>query len=390
MDFELSTEQKLIIDTAKRVGQSYGLDYWREVDGSGRFPEEAWNAICDAGLCATPLPEEFGGSGFGFFELVLALEALTACGSGVVLAQLFMINSLFGGLGIARYGNARMKRDILPKLMNGKVRACMALTEPDSGNNSLNIKTFAQRTNDGWRLSGQKVWITALDVAHVLLVVARTRRTDEVARRTDGISMFLIDAKRSGIRHHPIEKAATHPLQSSTVFFDDVHVAEDEVIGTVDGAWPELIDLLNGERVITAAGLVGAGECAIRLAVNYARERKVFGNRAIAEYQSVQFPLAHAYAELECARLMNRKAASLLDGGKPYATEANIAKFMAAQAATHATDRAIQTLGGMGFAREYHVERLWRDSRVFAVAPIPQEMILSFLATHDLGLPRSY
>jgi acyl-CoA dehydrogenase len=266
----------------------------------------------------------------------------------------------------------------------------MALTEPDSGNNSLNIKTFARRTDDGWRLSGQKVWITALDVAHVLLVVARTRRLEEGARRTDGISMFLIDAKRSGIRHHPIEKTVTHPLQSSTVFFDDVHVAEDEVIGTLDGAWPELIDLLNGERVITAAGLIGAGECAIRLAVNYARERKVFGNRAIAEYQSVQFPLAQSYAELECARLMNRKAASLLDQGQPYATEANIAKFMAAQAASHATDRAVQTLGAMGFAREYHVERLWRDCRVFAVAPIPQEMILNFLATHALGLPRSY
>jgi acyl-CoA dehydrogenase len=390
MDFQLSSEQALIVETARKIGESFGLDYWRKTDASGNFPREIWKAICDAGLCGAVLPQESGGGGAGMLELVLAIEALSAGGGGVVLAQLFMINPLFGGLGIARYGTERMKRDILPGLINGRYKICFALTEPDSGNNSLNLRTFARSVQDGWRLSGQKVWITAVDAADFIMVVARTRRAEDVARRTDGISIFLFDAKRDGIRHQRIDKSATNSLASSMLFFDEVHISPDEIMGTVDNGWPALIDLLNGERVITAAGLVGAGELAIRLAVAYARDRKIFGNRPIASYQSIQFPLAKAHAELECARLMNRKAATLMDRGLAFASEANIAKFMAAEAAVAATDRAVQTLGAMGFACEYHVERLWRDTRVFAVAPVPQEMILSFLAAHDLSLPRSY
>lgn len=390
MDFDLSPEQELIVETARKVGRSFGPDYWRQVDRDRRFPREAWQAICKSGLAAAALPQEFGGGGFGMLDLVLAVEAMTASGSGVVLAQLFMINPLFGGQGIVRYGNARMKREILPQIIDGRITLCFALTEPDTGNNAFNMKAYARRDGDGWRLSGQKVWITAVGSADLMIVVARTKRIEETARRTDGITMFLIDAKRAGIRHQSIDKAATHPLASSVVFFDDVRIEPDEVLGTVDGGWPELVELLNGERVITAAGLVGAGELAIRLAVDYAKERKVFAQRPIASYQGVQFPLAKAHAELECARLMNRKAAVLMDRGRPFASEANIAKFMAAQAAVEAADRALQTLGGMGFACEYHVERIWRDVRVFAVAPIPQEMILNFISMYDLGLPRSY
>ncbi len=390
MEFDLSTEQELIIETARKVGRSFGPDYWRDVDRERRFPREAWQAVCRSGLAAAALPQEFGGGGLGMLDLVLAIEAMTAEGSGVVLAQLFMINPLFGGQGIARYGNERMKREVLPQIIDGRITLCFALTEPDTGNNAFNMKAYARRDGEGWRLSGQKVWITAAGSADLMIVVARTKRIEEGARRTDGITMFMIDARRAGIRHQPIEKAATHPLASSTVFFDDVRIEPDEALGTVDGGWPELVELLNGERVITAAGLVGSGGLAIRLAVDYAKERKVFAGQPIANYQGVQFPLAKAHAELECARLMNRKAATLMDRGRPFASEANIAKFMAAQAAVEAADRALQTLGGMGFACEYHVERIWRDARVFAVAPIPQEMILNFIAMYDLGLPRSY
>lgn len=390
MDFTLSPEQELIVETARKIGGSFGPDYWREADRDRRFPREAWQAVCKCGFAAAALPQELGGEGLGMLDLVLAVEAMTATGSGVVLAQLFMINSLFGGQGIARYGNERMKRELLPQIVDGRITLCFALTEPDTGNNAFNMKAYARRDGHGWRLAGQKVWITAVESADLMIVVARTKRIEEVARRTDGITMFLLDAKREGVRHELIEKAATHPLGSSVVFFDDVRIEPDEVLGTVDGGWPELVELLNGERVITAAGLVGSGELAIRLAVDYARERKVFGDRPIASYQGVQFPLAKAHAEIECARLMNRKAASLMDCGRPFASEANIAKFMAAQAAVDAADRALQTLGGMGFACEYHVERIWRDARVFAVAPIPQEMILNFISMYDLGLPRSY
>ncbi len=202
--------------------------------------------------------------------------------------------------------------------------------------------------------------------------------------------MFLIDTARAGIRMTEIKKSVTRTLPTYSVFFDDVQVSQDDLIGTLDGAWPELVELLNGERIVTAAGLIGTGHLALRLAVDYAKQRKIFGTRSIAEYQAVQFPLARCHAELECARLMNRKAAWLLDSGEPFGSEANAAKLIAADAAIAATDRALQTLGGMGFAREFHIERLWRDARVFAVAPIPQEMILGFIGTHDLGMPRSY
>jgi acyl-CoA dehydrogenase len=390
MDFNLTLEQRMLIESAARIGAEFGLDYWRELDGAHRFPSAIWSALCETGLVGAAIPVEMGGSGLGMLDLTLIIEAVTAGGGGVTLAQLFMLNPVFGCHAIARFGNERMKRDYLPRLLSGKSFLSFALTEPDAGNNSLNITTMAVRNDQGWQLRGQKVWITIAGQSDLMLVVARTRAAAAVQKRTDGISMFLIDTARAGIRMTEIEKAATRTLPSYSVFFDDVQVSEDDLVGTLDGAWPQLVELLNSERIVTAAGLVGTGQLAIRLATEYAKQRKVFGTRSIAEYQAVQFPLARCHAELECARLMNRKAAWLLDNGQPFGSEANAAKLIAADAAVAATDRALQTLGGMGFAREFHVERLWRDARVFAVAPIPQEMILSFIGTHDLGMPRSY
>jgi acyl-CoA dehydrogenase len=388
--FDLSPEQDMLTKTARRIGDAYGLEYWRTLDREQQPPREMWAAICAAGLAGAALPEEHGGSGLGMLDLALVIETLCATGAGMPLAQLFMLNPVFGGHAIARFGTERMKRELLPGLIDGTKLLSFALTEPDAGNNSLNITTQARRTASGWVLSGQKTWITLADETDLMLVVARTMPLAQAPRRTEGLSMFLFDARRQGVRRHKIDKSGTRALPAYTVFFDEVEIDERELIGTRDGAWPELVELLNGERIVTAAGLVGAGELAIRLACNYANERKVFKGAPIGSYQGVQFPLAHAHAELECARLMNRKAAWLMDQGQPFGSEANTAKLIAAQAACNATDRAVQTLGGMGFATEYHVERLWRDTRVFAVAPIPQEMILGFIATHDLGLPRSY
>jgi acyl-CoA dehydrogenase len=223
-----------------------------------------------------------------------------------------------------------------------------------------------------------------------MLVIARSRRKDEVARRTEGIAMFLVDREREGLSHTPIDKAGTNTLSSSMVFFDDVRAEADEVLGTLDDGWRELLDVLNTERIVTAACLVGTTEAALRLAVEYANERKVFGAKPIGSYQGLQFPLAQAFAENETARLMNYKAATLYDAGEPYGTEANVAKLIAAQAAAEATDRAMQTMGGMGYAKESHVERLWRDARLFRIAPISEEMILNFIAQHNLKMPRSY
>ncbi|MFI4983266.1 MAG: acyl-CoA dehydrogenase family protein, partial [Nevskiales bacterium] len=238
--------------------------------------------------------------------------------------------------------------------------------------------------------NGRKIWITAVPDAQKMLVIARTRKLEEVGRRTDGISMFMIDVARDGLTHRAIEKVGTHTLAASLVFFDDVHVERDELIGTLDKGWHELLEVLNTERIVTTAGLVGAGKLAIRLAVDYAKERCVFGDRPVASYQGLQFPLAQAYAELQCARLMNLQAAVLCDTGQPYGSEANQAKLIAAQAASHAIERSMQAMGGMGYAKESHLERLWRDARLFRFAPVSEEMVLNYIATHDLGMPRSY
>jgi len=390
MDFLLSDDQKMIAETARKVGDQFGLDYWRNLDARKSFPAEFWSAVCEAGLCGVALPEKYGGAGLGMLEMALIIETLAGCGGGSTVGQLFMVNPIFGGVSIARFGSEAMKSELLPKLVAGKINCCMALTEPDSGSNSLEITTFATREGNGWRLNGRKIWITAVDAAQKMLVIARTTKAQEVKRRTDGLSMFLIDVERKGLTFTAIDKLGTNTLSSCSVFFEDVHMDGDELVGTLDKGWHELLDVLNTERIVTTAGLVGAGDLALRQAVAYANERRVFSNKPIGTYQGIQFPLAQSFAELECARLMNYKAAALFDQGLPYGSEANTAKLIASQAASTAIENAMQTLGGMGYAKETHLERLWRDARLFRFAPISEQMILNFIAVQNLGLPRSY
>ena len=390
MEFQLSDQQRMIAETARKVGERFGLGYWRDLDARKAFPAEIWQAICEAGLAGAALPEDYGGSGLGMLELAIIVETLAASGAGSTLGQVFMNNPIFGGVSIALYGSERMKRDYLPKLARGVMLFCMALPGPDAGSNALGIRPSPSRDGDGWRINGRKIWITGVPQADKMLVIARTTRIEEAKSRTQGITMFLIDVRREGLDFTPIEKVGTNTLTSSMVFFDNVRAEPDEVVGTYDDGWRELLDVLNTERIVTAAGLVGTAELAIRLAVDYAKERRVFRNTPIAAYQGLQFPLAQAHAEAECARLMNYKAAALYDRREPYGSEANIAKLIASQAADKATDRAMQTMGGMGFAKESHVERLWRDQRLFRFAPIAEEMILNFIAMHNLGMPRSY
>lgn len=239
-------------------------------------------------------------------------------------------------------------------------------------------------------MSGQKVWITCVPQADKILVVARTKTVADSISKTDGISLFMIDREREGLTHRSIDKVGTKTLPSSFIFFDNVRVEEHELIGTLHSGFRQLLDVLNTERIVTTAGLVGTAKLAEELAVSYAADRKIFGGKPIGSYQALQFPLAESRIEAECARLMNYKAAALHDMGKPYGSEANMAKYLAGHAAGHATDRAMQTMGGMGYSKEYHVERLWRDARLFRIAPISEEMVLNFVAQHDLGMPRSY
>lgn len=390
MDFDLTEEQRIISDTARRMGEEFGLDYWYDKDRNLAFPEELWQAVCDAGFCGVALPEAYGGSDLGMLEMALIIENLAAGGGGSTLGQLFMLNPIFGGVSVSRYGSEAMKQALLPGLIKGEIRFAMGLTEPNAGSNSLEIQTFAEPDGDGWRVNGQKIWITGVTEGQKILLVARTKRVDEVERRTQGLTLFMLDIDRAGIEYSKIEKLGTNTLSSCSIFLRNVRIEPGELVGTLDGGWYELLDVLNTERIVTTAGLVGAGELAIRQAVEYAGVRKVFGNRPIGSYQGVQFPLAQAHAELECARLMNYKAASLCDQGKPFGSESNRAKLIASQAASAAIEHAMQTLGGMGYARESHLERLWRDARLFRFAPVAEEMILNFIANHDLGMPRGY
>lgn len=390
MDFRLTQEQQMIVDAACQVGKRFGLDYWREQDAKKAFPQECWRAICEAGLGGAALPIEYGGSGLGMFEMALIIENLSAAGGGSTLGQLFMTNPIFGGVSISRFGTPEMKKALLPKLISGELNFCMALTEPDAGTNTLELRSFARVDGDGWRLNGRKVWITGVDSAHKMLVIARTLKLEESKSRSDGLTMFMIDVQREGLTYSPIEKVGTNTLSSCSIFFDNVRIEPHELVGTLHGGWKELLDVLNTERIVTTAGLVGTVQLALRLAVEYANDRKVFGDRPISSYQGLQFPLAQSHAELQAARLLNYQAASNFDQGLPYGSEANAAKLLAAQVAARATERAMQAMGGMGYSKEFHVERLWRDCRLFRFAPISEEMILNYIAMYDLGMARSY
>ena len=390
MDFRFTDEQRMMIDAARQVGESFSLDYWRQQDADKAFPQEFWKAVCDAGLAGVALPEEHGGSGLGMMEMSLIVEALAASGGGSTVGQLFMINPIFGGVSISRFGNEKMKRELLPKIIRGEINCCMALTEPDAGTNTLEMRTFASADGDGWLLNGRKIWITGVASAEKMLVIARTRKLQDSSSRTDGLTMFMIDVDREGLTHAPIEKLGTCTLDSSSVFFDDVRVKPDELVGTLHQGWRELLEVLNTERMVTTAGLVGTGELAIRMAVDYANDRKVFGDRPISAYQGLQFPLAQCHVEVESARLLNYKAATNFDMNLPYSNEANAAKLIAAQAVAKATERAMQTMGGMGYSKDFHVERLWRDCRLFRFAPVSEEMLLNYVANHELKMPRAY
>lgn len=390
MDFRLNDEQRMMIETARQIGESFGLEYWRKLDAAKSFPTAYWKAVCDAGLCGVALPEAHGGSGLGMMEMSLIVEALAATGGGSTVGQLFMINPIFGGVSISRFGNEKMKKELLPRIISGDLNCCMALTEPDAGTNTLEIKSFAAQDGDGWRLNGRKIWITGVESAEKMLVIARTKKLQDSTSRTDGLSMFMIDVKREGLTHTPIDKLGTCTLDSSSVFFDNVRIGPDELIGTLHKGWRELLDVLNTERMVTTAGLVGTGELAIKLAVDYANDRKVFGDRPISSYQGLQFPLAQCHVDVESARLLNYKAATNFDMDLPYSNEANAAKLIAAQAVARATERAMQTMGGMGYAKEFHVERLWRDCRLFRFAPVSEEMLLNYVANHELKMPKGY
>ncbi|MDN5915599.1 MAG: acyl-CoA/acyl-ACP dehydrogenase [Pseudonocardia sp.] len=393
MDFELSETAAAVQKGMRELCANFGTDYWSRCDAQERWPEELWTELGRGGWLGLAVPEAYGGGGLGLFELAVAMEELAASGAGTAGAFLYLLTPGFGGVTISRHGTDEQKRDLLPGIAAGTTQTCFALTEPDAGSNALAISTTARRDGDDLVLRGQKIWISGVQRADWMLVVCRTTPAAEASGRTSGFSVLLVDVKEAEaagtLQYTPIHKAGNRIVKSNQVHFDDVRVPTDRVLGEIDAGFAVLWDILNPERVLAAAGGVGTAELALRLAVDYARTREVFG-RPIGANQGLAFPLARVKAQAELARLMTHKAAWLYDHGRPSGDEANIAKLTAAGAAWDAADRAYQTYGGMAFSEEYPIARLHRDARIAKNIPVAEELVLAHIATQGLGLPRSY
>ncbi len=388
MDFEITAEQQLIRDTVKKVCADFPDEYWAKCDSDHRFPWDFYNAMAAGGWLGIAIPEAYGGSGRGITEASLVLEEVAASGAAMNGASSLHL-SIFGMHPVVRHGSEEMKQTYLPRVATGELHVAFGVTEPDAGTDTTSITTSARREGDHYIVRGRKVWTTkALDSQRVLLLV-RTTPKDKIERRTDGLTLLLAELQRPEVTITPIEKVGRNAVASCEVVYDDLPVLVTDRVGEEGKGFRYLLDGLNAERILVAAEALGIGRAAIRRAVNYANERVVF-NRPIGQNQGIAFPLGEAHMRLEAAEMMIRKASWMLDDGQQCGAEANMAKWLAADAACQATDQAVQTHGGYGYAKEYHVERYWREARMTRLAPISQEMVLNYVTEHVLALPRSY
>ncbi|MEO3868138.1 acyl-CoA dehydrogenase family protein [Nonomuraea sp. B12E4] len=393
MDFSLPESALAVQRGISDVCSRYDLAYWQRCETGKRWPEEVWEELAEGGWLGLAVPEEHGGGGQGLLELAVATETLAASGAAGGSAFTYVLTPGFGALTLARHGTAEQRAALLPPLAAGEVETCFALTEPDAGSNSLAITTSARRDGDDYVIRGQKIWITGVQRATWMLLVTRTVPAAEASPRTHGLTVFLVNvpaAVSAGtLSYRPIPKLGANTTPSNMVFLDDVRVPASDVVGEVDGGAAVLWDILNPERILLAASALGGAEVALRVAVDYARSREVFG-RPIGANQAIAFPLAQVKAKIELTRLMIYKAAWSFDQRLPCGTEANIAKLTASQAAWEAADAAFQTYGGMAYSLEYPVARLLADARIGKVAPVTEELLLNYLATQVLRLPRSF
>jgi acyl-CoA dehydrogenase len=388
MDFRLTEAQEDVRAAVRDLASKFDDGYWSERDEAHEFPWEFYRAFADAGWLGIAIPEQYGGGGLGLLEAGLLLQEVAASGAAMNGCSAMHL-TIFGINVVVKHGDEELRRDILPKVVSGDLHVCFAVTEPDAGTDTTRIRTFARRDGDDYVINGRKIWITKAGDSQKMVLVTRTTRREDVERRTDGITLFLVDIDRDAMDIRPIPKLGRNAVASNEVVIDDLRVPASARIGEEGKGFRYLLDGLNPERILLAHESIGIGRAALRHAVRYAGQREVFG-RPIGMNQGVQFPLAQVAAQLEAAELLARKAAWLYDEGLPCSTEANMAKLLCADAGFAAADQAVQTHGGMGYAREYHVERYFREARLMRIAPISQEMVLSFLATHTLGLPRSY
>jgi len=392
MDFDLPDTAIAVREGVAAVAAKYDHAYWSRCEEEHRFPQEVYDDLAAGGWLGLAVPEEYGGGGQGILELAVANETL--CASGGTAGSFFYVTTPgFGSMTVTRHGTDEQKQRILPGLATGESQFCLALTEPDAGSNAIEITTAARRDGDDFLIRGQKVWISNVERAEWMVAVTRTIPAADAKPRTAGFTLFLVDVKEAlaagTLTFQPIPKMGSNILYSSQVFFDDVRVPAENVIGEVDGGFGVLWDVLNPERILAAAGGVGSAQAALDVAVDYARERRVFG-RPIGANQAIQFPLAQIKAKTELGRLMTYKAAWLFDRGMPCGNEANIAKLTGAQVAWEAANQAFQTLGGMAYSKEYPVERMFRDARIGKNIPVAEELVLAHIGTQVLGLPKSY
>ena len=388
MDFKTTPEHDLIRDAIRRLCSDFPDEYWLACDREHRFPDAFYGAMADGGWIGVAIPEAYGGSGRGIQEASIILEEVAASGAAMNGASAVHL-SIFGMHPIVLHGDEAMKQKYLPRVARGDLHVAFGVTEPDAGTDTASIATTARRDGDRYLVRGRKVWTTkALESERVLLLV-RTTSKAQITRRTDGLTLLFAELQRPEVKISPIAKMGRNAVRTCEVVYDDLPVALTDRVGEEGRGFKYLIDGLNAERVLVASEALGIGRAALRRAVNYANERVVFG-RPIGMNQGIAFPLAEARTRLDAAELMIRKAAWMIDAGMPCGAEANMAKWLAAEAAFFAADRAVQTHGGFGYAEEYHVERYFREARLMKIAPISQEMIMNYVSEHVLGLPRSY
>ena len=388
MDFSFTPDQQSVRDAVLKQCAQFTEDYWLQKDREGVFPDDFYRALAEAGWLGIATPAEFGGSGLGITEAAVMMQAIAESGAGMSGASAVHM-PVFSLQPVALFGTEAQKARILPPVVQGQDRVCFAVTEPNTGLNTTELKTRAERRDGGYLVNGEKIWISTAQVANKMLLLARTTPLDQVKKKTEGLSLFYTDLDRAKIEVRLIHKMGRHAVDSNMLFIENLWVPEEDRIGAEGQGFKLILHGMNPERILIAAEAIGIGRAAIQRAARYARERIVF-NRPIGMNQAIQHPLAKCWAQLEAADLMMLKAASLFDQGLDCSVEANSAKYLAGEFAFEACHTAMLTLGGMGYAQEYHLERLLREVLIPRTAPITPHMILNFLAEKVLELPKSY
>jgi len=367
---------------------AFGDDYWREVDESGRWPEEFTDAMAKGGWLGVAMPKEVGGAGLGLTEAATMMQAVAQSGAAFSGASAIHLN-IFGPMPLVKFGTEEQRKTHLPRLIRGEDRMCFAVTEPNSGLDTASLETRAVRSGGDYVIDGRKLWTTGAQRANKILILARTTDRKDVKRPTQGLSLFYTDLDRAHIEARPIPKMGRKAIESNSLFIDALRVPARDLVGEEGRGFELLLHGLNPERVLIAAEAIGIGRVALAKAAKYAAERKVFG-RPIGQNQGIQHPLAKSWAELEAADLLTFKAAALYDAGEDCGAQANAAKYLGAEAGFNACEAAVLTHGGMGYAKEFHVERYFREVMIARIAPVSREMILNYIAERVLGLPKSY